>query len=219
LPGYLSIPTAIGPVGLLFDASSKETPLLGIALPAQTEAATIKHLGAIARRHGRGAELERLEIADAPAPVREAARLLAAHLAGDAVDLSGIALADRGMSTFRREVYAAARRIPRGTLATYAELARAAGSPHGARAVGRAMATNPWPLVVPCHRVVGSEGDLTGFSAPGGTRTKAELLRIEGYVPPGSTAPRGTPKLPEAQASLPFAPEPPLVDSRPDGRE
>lgn len=207
MPRYVSISTAIGPVGLLFDASSEDTPLLGIALPAQTEAATVKHLGAIARRHSRGAALERQELADAPASVQEAARLIQAHLAGDDVDLSGIALDEHGMTPFRREVYAAARRIPRGTLATYAELGKAAGSPNGARAVGRAMATNPWPLVVPCHRVVGSEGDLTGFSAPGGTRTKAELLRIEGYVPPASSGPAQPPKPPGAQASLPFGSE------------
>jgi methylated-DNA-[protein]-cysteine S-methyltransferase len=205
----VSISTAIGQVGLLFDATSEETPLLGIALPAQTEAATIKHLESIARRHARGAALERQELSDAPASIQEAARLIRAHLAGEDVDLSTIALDEHGMTPFRREVYAAARRIPRGTLATYAELARTAGSPNGARAVGRAMATNPWPLVVPCHRVVGTEGDLTGFSAPGGTRTKAELLRIEGYVPPASAGPASsgpahTPKPPDAQASLPF---------------
>jgi methylated-DNA-[protein]-cysteine S-methyltransferase len=212
VPRYVSISTAIGPVGLLFDATSEETLILGIALPAQTEAATVKHLGTIARRHARGAALERQELSEAPAPVREAAGLIRAHLEGEDVDLSTIALDEHGMTPFRKEVYAAARRIPRGTLATYAELAKAAGSPNGARAVGRAMATNPWPLVVPCHRVVGSEGDLTGFSAPGGTRTKAELLRIEGYAPPSSPGPASsaapqTPKPPEAQASLPFGSE------------
>ena len=70
---------------------------------------------------------------------------------------------------------------PPGTIKSYGQIAEALGlGAAGARAVGVALATNPWPLVVPCHRVVAANGKMTGFSAPGGIRTKTRLLAIEG---------------------------------------
>lgn len=81
---------------------------------------------------------------------------------------------------FRRRVLEACRSIPRGQTASYADLARAAGSPQAMRAVGGAMANNPLPLVVPCHRVVRSDGTLGGFSSPDGVRQKRRLLQLEG---------------------------------------
>jgi methylated-DNA-[protein]-cysteine S-methyltransferase len=83
------------------------------------------------------------------------------------------------LSGFRRRVLEACRRIPFGATATYADLARAAGSPGAARAVGSTMATNPLPLIVPCHRVVRSDGSLGGFSSPQGPSQKTRLLRLE----------------------------------------
>ena len=62
---------------------------------------------------------------------------------------------------------------------TYRELATQAGRPRAARAVGNVMRRNPWPLVVPCHRVIGSSGQLTGYSAPDGIARKARLLELE----------------------------------------
>jgi methylated-DNA-[protein]-cysteine S-methyltransferase len=70
--------------------------------------------------------------------------------------------------------------IPYGEKRSYGDIARELGKPGAARAVGRANATNPMPLVIPCHRVLGSDGKLHGFSAPGGLETKAWLLRLEG---------------------------------------
>ncbi len=75
-----------------------------------------------------------------------------------------------------REVYA----IPYGRLSTYGEIAQQIGKPKAVRAVGRANATNPIPIVIPCHRVLGSDGKLHGYGAPGGLETKAWLLRLEG---------------------------------------
>jgi methylated-DNA-[protein]-cysteine S-methyltransferase len=79
-------------------------------------------------------------------------------------------------------VYQATRAVPAGRIATYGEIARAIGrtDPEGARAVGAALARNPFPIVVPCHRVVGANGRLTGFSAPGGLETKRRMLELEG---------------------------------------
>jgi methylated-DNA-[protein]-cysteine S-methyltransferase len=70
--------------------------------------------------------------------------------------------------------------IPYGRLATYGDIARRIGKPRGVRAVGRANATNPMPIVIPCHRVIGTDGRLHGYGAPGGLETKAWLLRLEG---------------------------------------
>ncbi len=83
------------------------------------------------------------------------------------------------ISAFRRRVLEACRKIPFGATATYADLARAAGSPGAARAVGSTMATNPLPLIVPCHRVLRSDGSLGGFSSPQGPSQKTRLLRLE----------------------------------------
>jgi methylated-DNA-[protein]-cysteine S-methyltransferase len=72
--------------------------------------------------------------------------------------------------------------IPYGTTVSYAEVALACGSPKGARGVGSAMAANPLPILIPCHRVVGAGGLMTGFSAPGGVASKRELLILEGVL-------------------------------------
>jgi methylated-DNA-[protein]-cysteine S-methyltransferase len=88
-----------------------------------------------------------------------------------------VALDERGLSAFTREIYQHCRAIPPGQVLTYQALAERAGRPGGARAAGRAMATNPWPIVVPCHRVVGSDGTLRGYG--GGLPMKSALLALE----------------------------------------
>jgi methylated-DNA-[protein]-cysteine S-methyltransferase len=86
-----------------------------------------------------------------------------------------------GLSGFRREVLEETLRIPAGETRTYGWLAHKVGSPRAARAVGRVMATNPLPIIVPCHRVVASDGSLHGYG--GGLDVKASLLRLEGARP------------------------------------
>ena len=81
---------------------------------------------------------------------------------------------------FKRRVLQAVAAIPYGETRTYGQIAAAAGSPGAARAVGGAVAHNPMPIVIPCHRVVGHDGSLHGFSGPGGLTTKARLLQLEG---------------------------------------
>lgn len=88
-----------------------------------------------------------------------------------------VALDLSGSTTFQRRVWRACARIPRGEVRSYAEVARTAGRPRAARAVGQAMAANPIPVVIPCHRVVRSDGSLGGYGL--GIRVKRELLRLE----------------------------------------
>jgi len=87
-----------------------------------------------------------------------------------------------GVSTFGRSVLEACSRIPYGKTATYQDLARAAGSPAASRAVGSLMAANRCPLIIPCHRVIRSDGTLGGFSSPEGVAQKKRLLMMEGVA-------------------------------------
>ncbi|MEA3352030.1 MAG: methylated-DNA--[protein]-cysteine S-methyltransferase [Chloroflexota bacterium] len=83
------------------------------------------------------------------------------------------------MTSFQQKVLRATCAIPRAETRTYGEIAAQAGNPRAARAVGRAEATNPIPIVIPCHRVIGADGGLHGYSSPGGLETKAWLLELE----------------------------------------
>lgn len=108
-----------------------------------------------------------------------ALHLLTEYLHGEPVDLTGLEIDDTGLTPFARRVTRACRGLRWGETSTYAGLAARVGSPRGARAVGGVMARNRWPIVVPCHRVLGSCGALTGFSAPGGIASKRSLLAME----------------------------------------
>jgi len=105
-------------------------------------------------------------------------------LEGDPSALSSVPVDLRGAPPFAGRVYRALRRVPPGRTLTYGDLARRAGSPRAVRAVGRAMATNPLAPFVPCHRVIGSDGKLTGYSAPGGLALKARFLAAEARANP-----------------------------------
>ncbi|HEU5079440.1 MAG TPA: methylated-DNA--[protein]-cysteine S-methyltransferase [Opitutaceae bacterium] len=103
------------------------------------------------------------------------------HLAGELQDFALAPFAFEALTNFQREVYRAAVEVKPGQVETYGGLARRMGYPVSAsRAVGTALGQNPWPLLVPCHRFVGADGKMTGFSAPGGIQTKLRLLAIEG---------------------------------------
>jgi O-6-methylguanine DNA methyltransferase len=91
-----------------------------------------------------------------------------------------VAIDWRGLAPFSLQALQAAAQIPYGQVRSYAQLAEQIGSPGAARAVGGAMAANPMPIVVACHRVVGMDGKLHGYAAPNVIETKAFLLRLEG---------------------------------------
>jgi len=103
-----------------------------------------------------------------------------AYFEGERVMINtSLPLALGGMTVFTRSVLEACARVPCGETTDYAGLAAQAGSPRAARAVGNAMARNPMPLIIPCHRVVARSGQIGGFSAPGGADVKKRMLRHE----------------------------------------
>ena len=86
------------------------------------------------------------------------------------------------VTPFQRKVYEAILKIPKGQVRSYAWVAKKIGKPNSARAVGQALKANRWAPAIPCHRVVGSDGKLTGYSAPGGLAAKRRLLTQEGAL-------------------------------------
>lgn len=116
-----------------------------------------------------------------PADVATVIEAAKRYFAGEAIDFSNVALDLGGQDEFFRKIYAAARRVGWGQTTTYGSLAKELGAgPEGARDVGQAMAKNPVPLIIPCHRVLAAGGKLGGFSAPGGATTKQRMLEMEG---------------------------------------
>ncbi len=165
--GYHLFPTQLGPCGVAWS----ERGLLAVQLPEATREATEARLQAKARS---------AREASPPAWVAKLARKIAAHVGGTTHDFSDVRLDDAHLPAFQRRIYQALREVPAGTTASYGDLAERAGSPGAARAVGGAMGKNPWPIVVPCHRVLGAGKSTGGFSAFGGTATKVRLLAYEG---------------------------------------
>ena len=106
--------------------------------------------------------------------------MLERYFAGERIDFASVALDLGGVGPFHRAIYDATRSLGWGQTATYGDLARQAGSPGAARAVGQAMGHNPVPIIIPCHRVLAAGRKIGGFSAYGGALTKERLLALEG---------------------------------------
>jgi methylated-DNA-[protein]-cysteine S-methyltransferase len=164
--GYTLFDTAIGRCGMAWGPGG----LLGVQLPEGRESATRARL---ARLHPRAVETT------PPEPVRRAIEAIAALVGGHPRDLSAIAIDMTAVPAFHRRVYEIARTIPPGSTLTYGEIADRLGSRGLSRAVGQALGRNPFPIVVPCHRVLAAGGRVGGFSAAGGITTKLRLLTIE----------------------------------------
>jgi methylated-DNA-[protein]-cysteine S-methyltransferase len=118
----------------------------------------------------------------APTPVvGEAVAAAKQYFQGNETDFAQLELDLAGQDEFFKRVYAAVRRIKWGQTTTYGTLANElGGGPETARDVGQAMARNPIPLIIPCHRVLAAGGKIGGFSAPGGAVTKTRMLGLEG---------------------------------------
>ncbi len=108
---------------------------------------------------------------------------MVASLRGEADDLADVDLDLSSLPPFQQRVFEVVRRIPAGETMSYGEVAAAAGSPGAARAVGQALGRNPFPIVIPCHRVLAAGGRIGGFTATGGIDVKARMLAAEGVTP------------------------------------
>lgn len=180
--GFTIFETAIGPCGIAWG----EHGLLATQLPGHGERDTRSWL---TRRRP-----DLTETTLPPPDVQDAMERIAAHLRGEEADLSGIALDMDGLPALNRKVYEIARAIPSGRTRTYGEIASEVGDLGDARAVGQALGQNPFPIVIPCHRVLAANGKAGGFSAPGSVVTKFKLLEIEGARIEDAKA-NGTPML------------------------
>jgi methylated-DNA-[protein]-cysteine S-methyltransferase len=165
--GFALFDTAIGRCGIAWG----ERGVVGVQLPEAGE------------RETRARMLQRFPAAGEAAPPPEVQRVIdriVALLRGEAGDLSTITLDMDQVPAFHRQVYEAARAIPPGMTLSYGDIAARVGAPGAARAVGQALGRNPFPIVVPCHRVLAAGGKIGGFSAQGGVFTKRRMLAIEG---------------------------------------
>lgn len=116
-----------------------------------------------------------------PAWVGQVIARVQRHLSGEPQDFADVAYDFARVTEFVRSVLQATLGVKPGRTATYGELAESIGLPPStARAIGSALGTNPWPLLIPCHRIVAVTGRMTGFSGPGGVSTKVRLLALEG---------------------------------------
>jgi len=164
--GYTLFDTAIGRCGIAWG----ERGIVAVRLPEGSEHDTRARL---LRRCPEAQEMR------PPPAVQRVCDDIVALLAGEAVDLTGAALDMSGVPAFERRVYEIARTVPPGETLTYGEIATQLGEPGAAREVGQALGHNPFPIVVPCHRVQAAGGKTGGFSAPGGVTTKLRMLQIE----------------------------------------
>ena len=164
-PGYALFDTAIGRCAIAWG----ERGILAVQLPEANDRATRARL---LRRCSGASEMP-------PAEVKRVCEDIIALLDGEAIDLKSVALDMQAISSFERRVYEIARAIPPGETLTYGEIANRLGEPSAAREVGQALGRNPFPIVVPCHRVQAAGGKAGGFSAPGGVATKLRMLQIE----------------------------------------
>lgn len=164
--GFTLFDTEIGRCGIAWS----EGGIVGVELP---EGGDLAMRARMLRRFPGARE------ASPPDEVRRAIAGIVALLRGEASDLERVTLDMDGIPPFERSVYEAARAIPPGATLSYGDIATRLGAPGVARDVGQALGRNPFPIVVPCHRVVAAGGKLGGFSARGGAATKRRLLTVE----------------------------------------
>jgi methylated-DNA-[protein]-cysteine S-methyltransferase len=180
---YAVFKTASGFCGIAWS----EVGITRFQLPTDDAAATERLL------------LRRMSNAKAVEPTRDIAGVIETvrrYFEGGKVDFSDLNLDLDGQDNLFKQIYALARRLEWGQTTTYGALAKEIDAdPRLARDVGQAMARNPIPLIIPCHRVLAAGGKVGGFSAPGGSASKIRMLQLEGIAM--------TPE-PPAQASLGF---------------
>jgi methylated-DNA-[protein]-cysteine S-methyltransferase len=172
---YLLFDTAIGTCGAAWSGKG----LTRLQLPERDRRATEMRLRAESAVACTG---------PMPVSVTRAIAALQCYFAGREIDFRTVDLDLDCVSPFHRRVYEAARTIGWGQTTSYGMLARQVGVPSAARAVGQALARNPVPVIIPCHRIIASGHKVGGFSAFGGTATKERLLRLEAITLPARMA-------------------------------
>ncbi|MCL2640264.1 MAG: methylated-DNA--[protein]-cysteine S-methyltransferase [Phycisphaerales bacterium] len=171
IPSWTTIPTAWGNCGILW----KSDKLRRIVLPGLTDDELRREL---LKHHPFANESQVM-----PNWFADLQRFLQGYYANAPRDCTASlrsCLDWPQVSAFCRQVLETTCKIKRGQVRTYGEIARELGNAKASRAVGAALGSNPWPLLVPCHRVVGANGQMTGFSAQGGVETKRRMLALEG---------------------------------------
>jgi methylated-DNA-[protein]-cysteine S-methyltransferase len=164
---YVLLPSAFGTLGIVWQETPAGPKVYRVILP--DEQVSVEDL--IQKTFGDAAQ-------QTCSLITELGERIQSFLKGEAIvfDLDIVAL--ERCSEFQRRVLLAEYDIPRGWVSTYGRIARHLGIPGGARAVGRALATNPFPIIIPCHRAVRANGELGGFQ--GGQKMKRALLELEG---------------------------------------
>jgi methylated-DNA-[protein]-cysteine S-methyltransferase len=164
--GFALFDTPLGTCGLTWGPNG----IVGLQLP---EGSAAKTRARLQRRWS-----EAIEQAPPPGVQRAIDRVLTL-LADGTTDLADIPVDLAAVPDFHRQVYDVARTVPPGQTITYGEIAKRLGVPHESREVGQALGRNPIAIIVPCHRVLGADGKMGGFSATGGVATKRRMLEIE----------------------------------------
>jgi methylated-DNA-[protein]-cysteine S-methyltransferase len=164
---YITVPSTFGTLGIVWREARKSPRVARVLLPGKECVVVDAMLRVYAG----------IRPGSSPA-IAELGEQIQSFLKGKAVDFR-LSLIDLGQcSEFQREVLLAEHRIPRGWVSTYGRIARSLGMPNAARAVGTALARNPFPIIIPCHRAIRANGELGGFR--GGLRMKRALLELEG---------------------------------------
>jgi methylated-DNA-[protein]-cysteine S-methyltransferase len=172
--GFALFETAVGRCGIVWSSRG----IVGVQLPEGSERATRNR---VSRRFAAARETA------PPAEVQCAIEDIVALISGEPRDLRYVRIDSENVPDWHRRVYDIARTIPAGATLIYGEVAERLGDRALARDVGAALSQNPWPVIVPCHRVLAAGGKSGGFSAHGGVNTKLRLLSIEGAQPGGPT--------------------------------
>ena len=172
--GFALFDTPIGCCGIVWNGRG----IAGVQLPEADERAMRNRI--VRRFPGAGEVVP-------PVDVRHVVDDITALMNGEPRDLGYAKIDTAALPDFHRRVYDVARTIPAGATLSYGEIAERLGDRLLARDVGEALGHNPFPIIVPCHRVLAAGGKMGGFSARGGVRTKLRLLSIEGAQPGGPT--------------------------------
>ena len=165
-------PTAIGPVGIAWSLAG----VTALQLPEETAELVAERL--LRKKPDAGEQTK------PPKRIAAAIASVQRHLDGKPQDFADVLIDFSAVTGFPLAVYQALRTIAPGTTVTYGELAGLAGRPGAARAVGRAMGSNPFPIIVACHRVFAAGGKMGGYTAWGGLETKKKILGLEGWQHP-----------------------------------